>query len=51
MIETADTAAARARLEREGVPLAGRTLAPSEGADVDPGYLNCFSIRFRHIGG
>ena len=51
VIETADIAATRARLEREGVPLADGTLAPSEGADVDPGYLNGFSIRFRHIGG
>ena len=51
VIATADVAATRARLEREGVPLADGTLGPSEGADVDPGYLNGFSIRFRHIGG
>jgi catechol 2,3-dioxygenase-like lactoylglutathione lyase family enzyme len=51
VIATADIAATRARLERDGVPLAGGTLASSEGADVSPGYLNGFSIRFRHTGG
>ena len=46
VVETESTEATRARLRRSGVPLSVDVVVPDE-VEIDPVYLNGFSLRFR----